>query len=140
MCDESSQSFKPDVVYRIDPGDAESIDNWYTTLGLICKGDDTAVDFLWVCLLAGFSVGMVVFPIISDKLGRKKTFLIGLILHAMLGGTILILKEVTWFYSVVFLMGMEHPARFIVGYIYISELCTSSMRPLFSTAALFCLY
>ena len=88
--------------------------------------------------MIGLVIGTLVFPRIGDLLGRKKTYLIGLAMHIMLTATLLILRDPNWFYAIIFLMGIEYPARFLVGYIYLSEMCSEFARPIVTSIGLFC--
>ena len=62
----------------------------------------------------------------------------GVFMHVMLVSTSFMTTEPSWFYSLVFLMGIEQPARFVVGYVYLSEFCLEKFqRPIVTTIALF---
>lgn len=87
--------------------------------------------------LFGLMIGTILFPRIADLVGRRMTYFLGLAMHIMLTGTLLILKEPNWFYAIIFLMGIEQPARFLVGYIYLSEMCSEEKRPIVTSIAMF---
>ena len=87
--------------------------------------------------LLGMVIGTILFPRIADLVGRRMTYFLGLAMHIMLTATLLILKEPNWFYAIIFLMGIEQPARFLVGYIYLSEMCPEDKRPIVTSIAMF---
>ncbi|CDW81334.1 solute carrier family member 5 [Stylonychia lemnae] len=127
---------REDVKYRVDYSVKESLDNWFTTLNLECLSD-TEVDLFHHCFIIGLVIGTLVFPRVGDIAGRKKTYMIGLAIHILLSATMLILREPKLFYAIIFLMGIEQPARFLIGYIYLSEMCQEKHRPLVLSLAFF---
>jgi MFS family permease len=90
-----------------------------------------------VALLAGILLGSLIFPRVADVSGRKVVFYLGVFMHAILIGVILIVKQAQWFLAILFLMGIEHTARYLIGYIYISEFCLEKHRPLVTSILLF---
>lgn len=79
-----------------------------------------------ISFVSGIVLGMLFFPRMADISGRKSVFFLGVAMHLMLVATTFIVKEAHWFYALVFLMGIEQPARLIVGYIYLSEFCVET--------------
>jgi OCT family organic cation transporter-like MFS transporter 4/5 len=58
------------------------------------------------------------------------------ILHILLVATSFVTYDLGFFYALVFFMGIEQTARFLIGYIYLSEFCAErTQRPLVTTAA-----
>eukprot|EP00347_Sterkiella_histriomuscorum_P014605 403360243 len=136
ICDPMTHLPFKDVIYRIDPTDPESLDNWYTTLNLECQSKNV-VELFNISFLIGLVLGTIIFSRVGDLLGRKKTYFIGLLMHVLLSATLLILRDPNYFYAIIFLMGIEYPARFLVGYIYLSEMCSEKSRPIVTSIALF---
>lgn len=126
-------NFKPNgTPYRIDFSQDESLDNWFNHLHLECEQFQTkgqySISLFQISFFSGIILGMLMFPLIADKSGRKVVFFMGVALHLMLVLCTIIVNEAQWFYCLVFLMGIEQPARIIIGYIYLSEFCTESGR------------
>ena len=122
--------------YREDWSSPESIENWFTILKLECA-PDYLISLFTYSFLFGMGIGSLIFPRLADLVGRRTTYFLGLIMHIILTGCLLVLKDPNWFYAIIFLMGIEQPARFLVGYIYLSELCPERHRPLVTSVALF---
>lgn len=81
-------------------------------------------------------MGMILFPTLADQAGRKTVFYLGVILHILLVATSFVTYDLGFFYALVFFMGLEQTARFMLGYIYLSEFCAEkTQRPLVTTVA-----
>ena len=109
--------------YRVDYKQAESLDNWFVHLGLECTDFDSRSSLFNVSFASGIILGLILFPRLADGSGRKRVFYMGVFLHAIIVGTTFITDDVGLFYGLVFLMGVEQVARFLVGYLYLSEFC-----------------
>jgi MFS family permease len=65
---------------------------------------------------------LLIFPRLSDIYGRKKVFYIGLGVYLFVVIFLLIFSNLYFYYVLIALMGVGLPARFLVGYIYLSEM------------------
>ena len=99
------------VEYKIDWTNPESLDNWFVHLSMECKQFVTKgqypLSLFQISFLTGLILGMIIFPKLSDLSGRKSVFYMGVFMHVMLVLTSFMTTEASWFYGLLFFMGIE---------------------------------
>ena len=93
-----------------------------------CAGSVTISAF-GMMFFAGFSIGSIIFPTLSDKKGRKKLFLASLIVNLSCFLLMLVLpggksnyNMIYIFITCFFLQGLQSGARTATGYVYFNEI------------------
>jgi Na+/melibiose symporter-like transporter len=69
-------------------------------------------------------ISSIVFPALSDRIGRRPVCLIGMTLQVTASSFLLIVEQQQVAYFLVFLIGLDFGARVYTGYIFTMEFLT----------------
>jgi MFS family permease len=106
--------------WQVDWGEPHSLLNWITWLDYHC------VDNVWIGLFGtlyflGFFLGSLIFPPLSDRIGRRPVFLSGSVAHLLIFLGMLFLKHYLIQYLLILLLGLTQPMKQMVAYTHLME-------------------
>lgn len=119
----NNPSFKKDTIERndsLDPRNKYNLFNWYTKIGLVCKGT-FATSMIAFIAMAGVAISCLFIPRWGDLYGRRYIFIGALVLQIpvyMVAGYFRALYAV---YAAAFFLGPCVIARMACGFLLIME-------------------
>ena len=127
-CKPDSFCDSPDIIWEIDYSNPTSINNWYTSYDLKCKGK-MATALIGVVGFFGVALGCLFLPRMGDLYGRKPIFCVCLTLQAPLYFLVTYTTNVKIAYIIMFVTGPMVIGRMACGFLLIMELVHSRNAP-----------
>lgn len=81
------------------------------------------LSYFYIILFLGIIFGSLIMTKIADVAGRKPVFFFGLLIHIVAVSATFLITDAGWFLFFIFVIGIGTSARYLVGYVYVSELC-----------------
>jgi MFS family permease len=107
--------------WEADPDSIRTLDNWQQKLDLTCA-DSWKVSMIGTSLFLGWALTLLWLPGFADKMGRKKVFLVGMIVDLGLYTGLMFTYSLEVMIVLYFLFGMMSSIRISVGYVYMVEM------------------
>ena len=124
----------PQIPYDIDYEDQYSLHNWVQQLDLICVKGAT-IGSIGSGFFLGWAAGCLVFPSLSNKIGRRSIFLYCLTVQLGVFLGLLLSRDVYLTIGLTTTGGFLSGGRVTVGYVYMMEFLTPKYK--FRVATLF---
>jgi MFS family permease len=106
---------------KVDFKDYKSLHNWVEQLDMYCYSKNT-IELIGSSFFLGAFMGSFVLPRLSDIVGRKKIFLVGLALYFMVLVAVLFATNFYWMCLLIWLGGVAETGRYYVAYVYAVEM------------------
>ena len=107
--------------YRVNYDSESSLHNWIEEYDLHCSSS-VYIGLFGSIFFVAFVISSLIFPPLSDCLGRKPIARMGIVVQA-LSSTLLIFSRSQYFtYIILFDMGLVYSINILVGYVLVMEL------------------
>lgn len=113
--------------FRIDPDDEFSFENLAQQLDLQCR-DKNEIGLIGSFVFIGWAAGCIVIPPFADTYGRRRPFLMALVLQLIVYPFILLTKNILLMYALCVLFGIGIAGIYTVGYVFYVENLPKSHR------------
>lgn len=108
------------IEWRIDWTSSESINNFIVYFDLHCSSK-FEIGLMGTMIFVGYTISAIIFPRMSDVIGRMLTFRRSFVIHVIGIGLILFVPSYYMIYVGLFLVGLASTVRTAVGYVYSLE-------------------
>ena len=101
-----------------------TIHGWVEQYNLTCEGQNIK-GYIGSCFSIGCFVGSFILPVLSDQVGRKPMFILGLILYTITLFGVQFSKTYPFLMAWLVLGGISETGRYYVAYVYAIEIFSS---------------
>jgi MFS family permease len=107
--------------------EAEYLDNWVDKFDLLCESD-YKVGLLGSCFFVGIISTILIVPAFSDSIGRKRIFLLTMIISFLSQLLLIITNSLNFALLLLIVQGMTFPGKNVVGLNLLLEQCPGDMQ------------
>ena len=114
------------IEWRVDYMNQTSLHNWVEEYDLHCTTSSFEIGLFGSLFFAAFVIGSLIFPPLSDCIGRRPIALIGILVQAICSTMLMFSSSEVFTYVLLFDMGLVYPCNIFVGYVLVMELIPES--------------